>query len=476
MTPLSLLIILVLAVVLLVVMLVKLKMHPVLGLFLTAILVGLATNQGLFNTLGTISAGFGGTLTSIGIPILAGCIIAMGMQDTGAVIAIANGFIKLFRGKRMELSVALTAYIMSIPVFGDVTMILCAPIANVLAKRTKTSMSTMAAWLATGQFLTHGIVPPTPGILAVTLALGASLGGVIGWGLILSFLAFFIAYAILNKWVSKEFIEPRPDFVVGIEEAAPNASPEELLIEGENLPSFFAALSPILVPVVLLTVSSICNAALPADAPILNFTKLLGDRTFSLCCGAICAILLALGRKETTCRNAMRNTKNFEGGELKFFRCITDNWITRTCDVAMIPLMVTAMGGAFGRILNTAPAIGQLGEWIAGAGIPPIIVVFVATAIIFAATGSMTTAAMTSVGIFGGMMDVLGLSPLVLALTIGAGTLTFNHANSSGWWVLTQFTNLDVKQGYKYMTFVNCFTGFICFGLLLIAYFTGILA
>ena len=156
MTPLSLLIILVLAVVVLVLLLVKFKMHPVLGLFLTAILVGITTNQGLYNTLSTICAGFGGTLTSIGIPILAGCIIAMGMQDTGAVIAIANGFLKLFRGKRMELSVALTAYIMSIPVFGDVTMILCAPIANVLAKRTKTSMSTMAAWLVTGQFLTHG--------------------------------------------------------------------------------------------------------------------------------------------------------------------------------------------------------------------------------------------------------------------------------------------------------------------------------
>lgn len=375
----------------------------------------------------------------------------------------------------MELSVALTAYIMSIPVFGDVTMILVAPIANVLAKRTKTSMSTMAAWLATGQFLTHGIVPPTPGILAVTLALGASLGGVIGWGLILSFLAFIISYLILNKWVSKEFIEPRADFVVGVEEAPENASPEELLIEGENLPNFWMALAPILVPVVLLTVSSIANAVLPADAPALKITQLLGDRTFSLCCGAIFAILLGLGRKKTTCENAVKNTKHYEGGELKFFRCITDNWITRTCDVAMIPLLVTAMGGAFGRILNNAPAIGQLGEWIAGAGIPPIILVFIATAIIFAATGSMTTAAMTSVGIFGGMMDVLGLSPLVLALTIGAGTLTFNHANSSGWWVLTQFTNLDVKQGYKYMTFVNCFTGFICFGLLLIAYFTGIL-
>lgn len=473
MTPLSLVIILILSVAILV-LLVKCRMHPVLGLFLTAIFVGLTTGQGLLNTLTTICSGFGGTLTSIGIPILAGCVIAMGMQDTGAVISIANGFIRLFRGKRMELPVALTAYVMSIPVFGDVTMILCAPIANVLAKRTKRSMSSMAAWLSTGQFLTHGLVPPTPGILAVTLALGASLGGVIGWGLLLTFLAFLIAYVLLNSWILKEYIEPRPDFVVGIEES--NGSVEDLLIKGENLPNFFAALTPIFVPVILLTVSSICTAALPADSPVLGLTNLLGDRTFSLCCGALCAIALGLTHKGTVVQNAIRNTPSFKGDKMSYFRTVSDNWIERTCNVAMIPLMVTAMGGAFGKVLQTAPAIGELGSWIAASNIPAILVPFIATAIIFAASGSMTVAAMTAVGIFGGMMDVLGLSPLVLALVIGCGTLTFNHANSSGWWVLTQFTNLDVKQGYKYMTFVNCFTGFVAFGLLLIFYYTGILA
>ena len=53
---------------------------------------------------------------TVGITIILGAIISMAIEDTGAAKVIANFFIKLFRGKRMELAPALTAFIMSIPV------------------------------------------------------------------------------------------------------------------------------------------------------------------------------------------------------------------------------------------------------------------------------------------------------------------------------------------------------------------------
>ena len=85
----------------------------------------------------------------------------MAIEDTGAAKAIANFFIKLFRGKNMELAPALTAFIMSIPVFGDITMVLTAH-CSMLSKRKHISMSTMASFTGLGLFLTHGLVPPTP--------------------------------------------------------------------------------------------------------------------------------------------------------------------------------------------------------------------------------------------------------------------------------------------------------------------------
>ena len=175
------LILLIVTIALLMVLIMKVKLHPTFALFTSALFMGLVL--GHFETegfsftevLNLITSGFGSTLGSMGIPIMLGAILAMGVQDTGAAKSIANFFIKLFRGKNLELAPSLTAYIVSIPVFGDITTILTSNIANVLSKRKHISMGKMAAFTQTGLNLTHAMVPPTPGILAVSILLGADL-------------------------------------------------------------------------------------------------------------------------------------------------------------------------------------------------------------------------------------------------------------------------------------------------------------
>ena len=114
---------------------------------------------------------------------------------------------------------------MSIPVFGDITMVLTAPIASMLSKRKHISMSTMASFTGLGLFLTHGLVPPTPGILAIALMFGSDLGMTIVWGLVISFVGFFGTYFLLRKWTVKEWITMklapgREDQVTGKRRAA----------------------------------------------------------------------------------------------------------------------------------------------------------------------------------------------------------------------------------------------------------------
>ena len=162
-SPVLFLVILVAAIALLMLLILKLKVHPVLGLFTAALITGVALGYGLVSpkiegiggTVDLISAGFGNTLGGVGITIILGAIISMAIEDTGAAKGIANFFIKLFKGKNMELAPSLTAFIMSIPVFGDITMVLTAPIASMLSKRKHISMSTMATFTGLGLFLTH---------------------------------------------------------------------------------------------------------------------------------------------------------------------------------------------------------------------------------------------------------------------------------------------------------------------------------
>ena len=172
MSPLHFVIMLIVAIIILTVLTLKFKMHPVMVLFLTATFCGLASGKTLVDTFAAITKYFGSTLGSIGVMIIFGAVIASGINDTGAATSMVNFFIKKFKGKCLELAPSLTGFIMSIPVFGDIAIILNAPISAILAKRKKLGMQQVAPFVNLGLTLTHGLVPPTPGILAIALMFG----------------------------------------------------------------------------------------------------------------------------------------------------------------------------------------------------------------------------------------------------------------------------------------------------------------
>ena len=150
------------SILLLLILIIKVDLHPIISLFVVALFAGIALNMGKTGTREQINAGFGSTLQDIALAIILGSTIAMAIQDTGAAKSIANFFIKLLKGKNLELAPAFTGFLISIPVFSDISMILTAPIANVIAKRKRMSMSTVTAYTQLGLNLTHAMVPPTP--------------------------------------------------------------------------------------------------------------------------------------------------------------------------------------------------------------------------------------------------------------------------------------------------------------------------
>ena len=470
------LILLIVTIALLMVLIMKVKLHPTFALFASALFMGLVLGRfepegfSFTEVLSLITSGFGGTLGSMGIPIMLGAILAMGVQDTGAAKAIANFFIKLFRGKNLELAPALTAYIVSIPVFGDITTILTSNIANVLSKRKHISMGKMAAFTQTGLNLTHAMVPPTPGILAVSILLGADLGLVIGWGVVISLIAFLLTWLVLRKWTDKEFVEPVPEVVAEIEETSSN-DVKDILITGDDIPGTFASFLTILIPVVLIAGSSFVNMAVAEDAPIRAYTAIFGDKVVALGLGVIYTMLLAAFHKASV----RRSNKDVTNKDPESFReVVLNSWIARGLEVALPALLITGMGGALASVIKAAPAINDLASLIEKSGVPGLLIPFLIGAIMFTAVGSMTTGGMTAAGVVGPMMAALGLTPVATVLAIGAGTMIFNHVNNSGFWVISRFFNLDLKQGFKYITLPDAVAGVFCFVLICAAAAVGL--
>lgn len=477
----------IIGVLLLMFLLVKLRWHPVISLFLVAIYFGVALGNDLVTTFSMINKGLGSTLSAITITILFGAMTAMGIQDTGAVASIVNFFIKRFKGKRLELAPALTSFIMSIPVFGDITVVLTAPIASALVKRKKKmTMANTAMLAAVGTTLTHGIVPPTPGILAVTLLLGADLGLVVLVGTIISLIALFGVYFLLNKWASKTHIEPREDFVVGIEEAEESASVEDLCIKQKFPISSLQGFLPLLLPVILISSGTIANMVFPAESLVLAFFKVISDRAIAMFSGVVAAAIIGYKHKNQVIRNALINAGEISADapeneidmlvkKTPYILVVLSNWVIRACKISIMPLLITAMGGAMASIIQSAPVLEELAEMVVSWGISPILIPFVLGSLLLLACGSQTTAGMTAAGMLLPMIPVLGISPLMCTLAIGAGTLVFPYPNNSGFWVNSQFFNLDMKQMFKYVSFPSALAGIIAFLALIAISLTGLI-
>ena len=153
-----------------------------------------------------------------------------------------------------------------------------------------------------------------------------------------------------------------------------------------------------------------------------------------------------------------------------------NNWVDRALNIAISALLITAMGGAMGGILRENEAIQTIGNAIANTNFPAILVPFLLAAILMTVCGSMTTASMTAAGLMAALIPVLGISPVVASLAIGAGSMVGWHVNNSGFWIFTSLYGFDTKQGLKYFTTTNALGGIVAFAVLAVLTLLGVVA
>ena len=368
----------------------------------------------------------------------------------------------------------MTGFLISIPIFSDISMILTAPIANVIAKRKKMSMSTVTAYTQLGLNLTHAMVPPTPGILAVTLLLGANLGMMILWSTVVAFAAFIITWLFTKRWTQREYIPPRPDMSEGIE-VAKSDSIEELIVHEEGLPNAFVALLPILIPVALMSIGSIIQLNTAEGSAVYRFAGIISDKVIALSLGAIANMVIGYIYKKNILK-ANREIHHDEDCSIRHI--ILNKWVARGVAASLLPLLITGMGGAFSSIIKTAPQIqllkDALGGVMANGTVMAVLIPWLIGVIMMTAVGSMTTAGMTSAAIMVAMGPT-AVSPLVTCIAIGAGTMMVDHVNDSGFWTTCQFFNLNVKQGVKYITVINAVSSVAALAVLILIAMTGII-
>ncbi len=399
------------------------KLHPFVALLLAAFGYGVFTGMPVDELLDSINAGFGDTIAYIGIVIVAGSIIGTFLQRSGAAAHLAASILRLAGPKRIPMTMGLVGYVVSMPVFCDAAYILLSPINRALSNRAGVSAAGGAVALSLGLYATHTMVPPTPGPVAAAGILGADLGLVIVWGMVVSLIALGAGLLFAVRYAAQFELAAAPKASV---ETAPTVS-----AEGH---STLGALLPIFVPILLIVGGSV--AQLPASplgtGVAANFLNVAGQPAVAISIGALFALFLP---------------RSFERSMLS-----ERGWFGEAILNSALIILITGAGGAFGRVLQ-ASGIAD----VVGGGASQIemglILPFILAAAIKTAQGSSTVAIVTTAGIVAPLLASLGLdSETAKALTvvaIGAGSMVVSHANDSYFWVVTQFSGMSVKQGYQ---------------------------
>jgi len=438
MTGLPLIIAFVIAVILMIMAISKFKVHPFLSIMGVSLLLALVAGLPLTSIADVIGAGFSGTFSSIGIVIILGAFIGSVLESTGAALKLADMVIKLVGKKNPELAIELMGWVVSIPVFCDSGFVILDPIRRALVRRTGTSSVAMAVALSAGLYVSHVMIPPTPGPIAAasTLGIGDNLLLVMVMGLLCSIfpLAAGLVYA---KFIGKK--------VKSSDETADNGeivkTYEELVAEFGKLPGGVNALAPLLVPVLFMALGTIGSMAGLTGfwADLLTF---LGKPVISLAIGTVLAIIQLA-----------------TAGKMDKFYNITNDTLKTVGPI----LFVTAAGGVLGKVISSTTMVSYITENAPALMSMGIFFPFLLAAILKTAQGSSTVAITTTAGIMAPLMETMGLaSPVMAALTvmaIGAGAMTVSHANDSYFWVVTNFGKMTPQQGYKTQTMLTLVMG-----------------
>lgn len=410
----------------------KLKIHPFLSIMTVALLFAVAAGIPLVEIPGVIGTGFSSTFKSIGIVIILGALIGTLLEKTGGALKMSDIVVRIVGEKKPELAMLIMGWIISIPVFCDSGFVMVNPIRKALVKRTGKSAVATTVALSMGLYISHCFIPPTPGPIAAANTLYEGLGMetnlllVIGMGVICSIIpliaSYFFAIMIGNKVKSKTEREDNDEIV---------QTYEELVKSFGRLPNGFLSFAPIVVPILLMGFSS----ALAMANIKIDFITFLGTPIIAIAVGVIFGILLLVDQNK-----------------LSEFNEITNETLKVTGPI----LFVTAAGGVLGNVIASTSMVDYIKDNATVLASLGLLFPFLLAAILKTAQGSSTVAITTTAGILSPLLTTIGLgtSPLaaLTVIAIGAGAMTVSHANDSYFWVVTNFGEMEVEDGYKTQT------------------------
>ncbi len=419
----------------------KLKLNPVIALILGSIFMGLTSGLGANETISTISSGFGKLMTGIGLSVGFGVILGQLLSDSGGAKVIANTMINATSEKFALYALGITAFVLSIPVFYDVTFVILIPLAIAVSRQINKPLQYTVGAMVIGAGAAHTLAPPTPNPLAAAEILGFDLGVMVVVGIVLGLVSAVLAMKVYFLMMDRGFWDKEKD------ETGVSTYEEHIDDSNKKVPSFIASLTPIILPVILILVGTVFGAVMEEVPTIITF---LSNKTVALLLGVISSYIITTGVMTKDERDASATEA------------------LKSCGIV---LLITGAGGSFGAIISEAGIADIIATTITGISTSPIlalIIAFFIAALFRIALGSGTVASITTMTIMSSVSGMIGIHPVWMAISCLAGSLSCGHVNDSGFWVSTNLSGFTITGGFKSYTLGNALTAIFAMGFAII--------
>ncbi|MUH34984.1 gluconate transporter [Zobellia amurskyensis] len=406
----------------------RFKLNAFIAFIIVSLLVGVAEGMDFETVTKSIQSGIGNTLGYLILILGLGAMLGKLVADSGAAQRITTQLVEKFGKKHIQWAVVLTGFIVGIPMFYTVGFVILIPLVFTVAAATRLPLIYVGLPMLASLSVTHGYLPPHPAPTGIAVIFNADIGKTLLYGILVAIPAIIVAGPLLSRTIKnveatplKEFLNPR-------------------ILTDDEMPSTATSILTALLPVILIGFASVMTLLLPEGNAIRKATDILGNPVMAMLLSVLVAIYtlgLARGKK---------------------MKDVMDSVASAVSGITMV-LLIIAGAGALKQVLIDSGVSDYIGEMLKGSTISPLILAWLIATVIRVCVGSATVAGLTAAGIVLPLIANTDVSPELMVLAIGSGSLMLSHVNDSGFWLYKEYFNLSVKDTLKTWTVMETTVG-----------------
>ncbi|APQ16963.1 gluconate:H+ symporter [Maribacter hydrothermalis] len=420
--------IVILGIFLLFILIAKFKLNAFITFIIVSLLVGIAEGMEPVSVVDSIQKGIGNILGFLVIILGFGAMLGKLVADSGAAQRITTKLVDKFGKKNIQWAVVLTGFIVGIPMFYSVGFVILVPLVFTIAAATGLPLLYVGLPMLASLSVTHGYLPPHPAPTALATMFNADIGKTLLYGIIVAIPAIIVAGPLLSRTLKGINATPLKEFL------------NPVILKENEMPSMANSIFSALSPVILIAVAALAQLLLPPDLFLTKILVFIGNPAIAMLIAVLIAIYtLGLGRG-------------------KSMKEVMDSISSAITGITMV-LLIIAGSGALKQVLIDSGVSEYIGGILEQSSISPLILAWLIATVIRVCVGSATVAGLTAAGIVLPLVQGTGVSPELMVLAIGSGSLMLSHVNDSGFWLFKEYFNLSVNDTLKSWTVMETTVG-----------------